>query len=138
MLVTGVAGTTWTVSRSIENTSASSHAAGTAVVAVLTAGALDELRAEIEAEDRTASGIRTATTVVAVSAATAPTAGQVLTATSGTAANWEIQGIVPTAANLGTRGAQVGQHATTADTRTEYTCTSSVGGGSVGASGIST
>ena len=89
MLVTGVAGTTWTVSRSIENTSASSHAAGTAVVAVLTAGALDELRAEIEAEDRTASGIRTASTVVAVSAATAPTAGQVLTATSGTAADWE-------------------------------------------------
>jgi hypothetical protein len=89
MLVTGVAGTTWTVSRSIEGTSASAHAAGTAVVAVLTAGALDELRAEIEAEDRTASGIRTATTVVAVSAATAPTAGQVLTATSGTAADWE-------------------------------------------------
>jgi hypothetical protein len=50
MLVTGVAGTTWTVTRGIEGTSAASHAAGTAVVAVLTAGALDELRAEIESE----------------------------------------------------------------------------------------
>lgn len=39
-------------------------------------------------DDRTASGIRTAMTVVAVSSATAPTAGQVLTATSDTAAAW--------------------------------------------------
>jgi len=39
-------------------------------------------------DDRTGSGLRTATTVVAVSSATAPTAGQVLTATSGTAAAW--------------------------------------------------
>lgn len=39
-------------------------------------------------DDRTASGIRTATTLVAVSSATAPTAGQVLTATSGSAAAW--------------------------------------------------
>jgi hypothetical protein len=50
MLVTGVTGVTWTVTRGAESTSASSHAAGTAVVAVLTAGGLDELRAEIEAE----------------------------------------------------------------------------------------
>ena len=89
MLVIGVAGTTWTVTRGIEGTNALPHAARTSVVGVLTAGALDELRAEIEAEDRTASGIRTASTVVAVSAATAPTVGQVLTATSGTAADWE-------------------------------------------------
>lgn len=40
-------------------------------------------------DDRTADGIRTATTVVAVSAATAPTLGQVLTATSSTAADWQ-------------------------------------------------
>jgi hypothetical protein len=39
--------------------------------------------------DRTASGLRTATTVVAISSAAAPTAGQVLTATSGTAAEWQ-------------------------------------------------
>ena len=40
-------------------------------------------------DDRTASGMRTATTVVAVSSATAPSSGQVLTATSSTAANWQ-------------------------------------------------
>jgi YVTN family beta-propeller protein len=93
LLVTGVSGTTWTVTRGIEGTTADHHAAGSAVVAVLTAGALDELRAEIEAEDRTASGIRTATTVVSTAAATAPTPGQIITATSGTAANWETPGI---------------------------------------------
>jgi hypothetical protein len=42
--------------------------------------------------DRTASGLRTASTVVSVSAATAPTAGQVLTATSSTAATWQTPG----------------------------------------------
>ena len=78
LLVTGVAGATWTVSRGIEGTTAADHIAGTTVVGVLTAGGLDELRAEIEAEDRTASGIRTASTIVAVSTATAPTTGQVL------------------------------------------------------------
>ena len=41
------------------------------------------------ADDRTASGIRTATTIVSVNGATAPTNGQVLTATSGTAATWQ-------------------------------------------------
>lgn len=40
-------------------------------------------------DDRTAAGLRSATTVVAVSSATAPTSGQVLTATSGTAAEWQ-------------------------------------------------
>ena len=89
MLVTGVVGTTWTVTRGVEGTTAASHAIGTAVVAVLTGGGLDEMRAEIEAEDRTASGIRTASTVVAVSSATAPSVGQVLTATSSTGADWE-------------------------------------------------
>lgn len=39
-------------------------------------------------DDRTASGLRTASTVVAVSAATAPTAGQILQATAGNAAQW--------------------------------------------------
>lgn len=42
----------------------------------------------------TARSLKSATTVVDVSAATAPTAGQVLTATSGTAATW--QTITPT------------------------------------------
>lgn len=40
-------------------------------------------------DDRTASGLRTATTVVGISSAAAPTAGQVLTATSDTAATWQ-------------------------------------------------
>jgi hypothetical protein len=40
-------------------------------------------------DDRTASGLRTATTVVAVSPAAAPSSGQVLTATSTTAATWQ-------------------------------------------------
>lgn len=40
-------------------------------------------------DDRTASGLRTATTVVDVSAATAPTAGQVLTALGTTDAEWQ-------------------------------------------------
>lgn len=39
-------------------------------------------------DDRTASGLRTASTVVVVSAATAPSSGQVLTASSSTAAAW--------------------------------------------------
>jgi hypothetical protein len=40
-------------------------------------------------DDRTASGIRTATNVVSVSAATAPTTGQILKATSATTATWQ-------------------------------------------------
>ncbi len=40
-------------------------------------------------DDRTADGIRTATTVVDVASAAAPTTGQVLVATSGTAAEWQ-------------------------------------------------
>lgn len=40
------------------------------------------------ADDRTASGVRTATTVVAVSSAAAPVAGQALMATGGSAAAW--------------------------------------------------
>lgn len=43
-------------------------------------------------DDRTASGLRTASTVVSVSGAAAPTSGQVLTATGGTAATWQTPG----------------------------------------------
>lgn len=39
--------------------------------------------------DRIASGLRTASTTVSISTANAPAAGQVLTATSGTAATWQ-------------------------------------------------
>ena len=64
-------------------------------------------------DDRTASGIRTASTVVVVSSATAPTAGQILAASSGTAASWvdppsgsgfasavNTWGVTPSSANL--------------------------------------
>jgi len=120
MLVTGVSGTTWTVTRGIEGTTPASHAPGSIVVAVLTSGALTEMRAEIEAEipsgtiqttdprladDRTASGIRTETTVVAISSATAPTPGQVLTATSGTAADWKTVPTPPTITSHGSAAA---------------------------------
>lgn len=40
-------------------------------------------------DDRTASGLKTATTVVSISGATAPSAGQVLTANSSTNATWQ-------------------------------------------------
>lgn len=43
MLVTAVAGTTWTATRGIEGTAAASHASGAVVVHVLTAGALAQL-----------------------------------------------------------------------------------------------
>jgi hypothetical protein len=43
-------------------------------------------------DDRTADGLRTATTVVTISGAIAPTVGQVLKATSSTAATWQPPG----------------------------------------------
>jgi len=43
-------------------------------------------------DDRTADGVRTATTIVSVSAASAPGNGDVLTATSSTAATWQAPG----------------------------------------------
>jgi hypothetical protein len=46
----------------------------------------------VPAEATAALGLKTATTTVSVSAAAAPTAGQVLTATSGTAATWQTPG----------------------------------------------
>jgi hypothetical protein len=48
LLVTGLAGATWTVTRGIEGTTAADHILGTTVVGVLTAGGLDEMRTEIE------------------------------------------------------------------------------------------
>jgi hypothetical protein len=48
MLVTGVAGTTWTVTRGQESTTAASHSSGAIVVHVLTAGALTVLFGEKE------------------------------------------------------------------------------------------
>lgn len=81
MLVTGVAGSTYSVDRGVEGTTAVSHLSGVSVVHILTAGALDELRS--------ASGLRSATTIVNVEAATAPTTGQMLVATDSTHATWQ-------------------------------------------------
>lgn len=44
MLVTGVSGTTFTVTRGAESTIAASHSGGDSVLGVLTAGAIDQLR----------------------------------------------------------------------------------------------
>jgi len=54
-----------------------------------TTAATDYATAAQGTDDRTASGLRSASTVVSVSAATAPSSGQVLTATSSTAATWQ-------------------------------------------------
>lgn len=81
MLVTGVTGTTFTVTRGVEGSSNVSHANGVPVTHILTAGALGELRS--------AAGLKTTTTVVDVESSSAPSSGQVLTATSSTAATWQ-------------------------------------------------
>ena len=47
MLVTGVSGTTFTVTRGIENTTAAAHNSGATVSMILTAGALDQLRSDL-------------------------------------------------------------------------------------------
>lgn len=67
-----------------------------------TAGTFTEGNDSRLSNDRTASGIRTATTVVAVSSATAPLAGYVLQATSSTAAQW-----APVSATAGGSDTQV-------------------------------
>lgn len=48
ILVTAATGTTWTVTRGIEGTTAAAHAAGAAVVCVLTAGVLAALRDHVQ------------------------------------------------------------------------------------------
>lgn len=47
MLVTGVSGTTFTVTRGAENTTAASHSNGATVAMIFTAGALDQLRSDL-------------------------------------------------------------------------------------------
>ncbi len=79
-------------------------AAGTASMRTLGTGATQAAAGNDArfTDDRTASGVRTATTVVSVSGATAPTAGQVLTATSTTNATWQ----TPAMTTLRTTGNQ--------------------------------
>ena len=81
MLVTGVSGNIFTVTRGVEGSSAVAHLSGAPVVHVLTAGALDTLRS--------ASGLKTTTTVVDVESAIAPTTGQALVAIDATHATWQ-------------------------------------------------
>lgn len=91
MLVTGVSGTIFTIQRGAEGTTAVLHADGVLVIHVLTAAALDLFCQTDDSrlsDDRVASGLRTATTVVSVASATAPTSGQILVASSSTAAAW--------------------------------------------------
>ena len=138
LLITGVAGATWTVSRGVESTTAASHAAGSAVVAVLTAGGLDEMRSEIEAEHLTAGSLASATTQIDVSAATAPTAGQALVATSSTSATWQDK--APTVANLTALTALVatkGQWAYVTTQRVYYVAVATGLGDVAGVTGIS-
>jgi len=47
MLVTGVSGTTFTVTRGVENTAQASHTNGAAVAMILTSGALDQMRSDL-------------------------------------------------------------------------------------------
>lgn len=51
-------------------------------------------------DDRTASGLRTATTIVAISGAAAPSAGQVLVALTASSAEWQDQALGLTDANF--------------------------------------
>ena len=55
MLVTGVSGTTWTVTRGIESTTAAVHSNGALVYHVLTSGALAAIRANQSQVGATAS-----------------------------------------------------------------------------------
>lgn len=76
----------------ISDLAADSSPENTALIEIETAGGLSRkitLAQVLEANEITAYGLRSATTVVSVSAATAPSSGQVLTATSGTAATWQ-------------------------------------------------
>ena len=92
--VTNVSGTTWTVTRGAESTTPVAHADGFTVYQVVTAGFLAAVSASSSGSAATAGtaatalALNSATTTVAVSGAAAPTAGQVLTASSGTAATW--------------------------------------------------
>lgn len=66
----------------------SNIATGTPPLVVASTTRVANLNAATAGVATSANGLNSATTTVAVSAATAPIAGQVLTATSGTAANW--------------------------------------------------
>lgn len=76
MLVTGVAGATFTVTRGQEGSTAASHAAGATVFHAITAGALDQLRTDAATLDVTATTtsilVTSAMRLIAVGALSAP------------------------------------------------------------------
>lgn len=78
-----------------------------AALAVIQAGDVPTLNQSTTGSAASANALNSATTTVGVSAATAPTSGQVLTATSGTAATWQTisggggGGIAPPAGDIG-------------------------------------
>jgi len=70
----------------------SSVVTGTAPLVIASTTRVANLNVDLAAMADAASGLKSATTTVAVSSATAPSSGQVLTATSGTAATWQAPG----------------------------------------------
>ena len=92
------------------------------------------------ADDRTASGIRTATTIVALSSDTAPTIGQALIATSGTAATWQTWLTSSAPANVDNTAASAGSSATAAksDHKHAVNTASAVSTGSANSAGSAT
>lgn len=94
--------------------------------------------------DRTASGLRSATTVVSVSAATAPSIGQVLTALGTTSADWQTPLALTASApvNVTKAAAAVGVATAAAKADHKHDITTDVGGswsvGSSAAEGTST
>jgi len=73
----------------VDDASASAARTTLGLGTAATTAATDYATAAQGTDDRTASGLRTASTVVSISSATAPSSGQVLTATSTTAATWQ-------------------------------------------------
>lgn len=93
-------------------------------------------------DDRTASGLRSATTVVSVSAATAPSTGQALVATSSTAATWQSIAVLTSSApadvTKATAAVGVGTTAARADHKHDVTTAAPVAIGSANAEGTAT
>jgi hypothetical protein len=88
----GISGTrtTLTGTASADRAISLPNASGTLLLTNGSGASLTGTAASLTAGEATAAlGLKTATTTVSVSGATAPTSGQVLTATSGTAATWQ-------------------------------------------------
>jgi len=145
--LTGTSGTPGPTNKYVTNSDArvtADQAAGTASIRTLGTGALQATAGNDSrlSDDRTASGLRTATTVVSVSGATAPTAGQALIATGGSAATWQTllaltssapANVTKATASVGTSG-----EAARADHKHDITTATAVSVGTANAEGTST